>query len=59
MYAGITLFIMVPAVLLLAIFTDIGPIGLYFYVKIVDILRIIVFHFWLKRERWLRNLTTA
>lgn len=55
--ACLTVFVMVPVVLLLAIFTDIGPIGLYFYVKIVDIIRIIVFHFWLKRERWLRNLT--
>lgn len=55
--ACLTVFVMVPVVLILAIFTDIGPIGLYFYVKVIDIVRIIVFHFWLKRERWLKNLT--
>lgn len=54
--AFLTVFVMIPLVFLLAIFTDIGPIGLYFYVKIIDIVRIIVFHLWLKRERWLRNL---
>jgi len=57
--AGITVFIMIPAVVLLAVYTDIGPIGLYFYVKLLDIVRVIVFHKWLKRERWLRNLAAA
>jgi Na+-driven multidrug efflux pump len=54
--AFITVFIMVPMVFALALLTDIGPIGLYFYVKIIDFLRIIVFHIWLSKGRWLRNL---
>ncbi|MBQ6389577.1 MAG: MATE family efflux transporter [Mogibacterium sp.] len=55
--ATITVFVMIPIVFLLAIYTEIGPVGLYFCVKIIDILKIGVFHLWLRRERWLRNLT--
>ena len=55
--AGITVFIMIPMLFLLARFTKMGPVMLYFWVKLTDILRIIVFHYWLKKERWLRNLT--
>lgn len=54
--AAMTVFLMIPMVFALALFTDIGPVGLYFYVKLIDILRIVVFHYWLKRERWLKNL---
>ncbi len=54
--AFLTVFVMIPAVFILAIFTDIGPIGLYFSVKLIDVVKAIVFHQWLKRERWLRNL---
>lgn len=54
--ALLTVLVMIPMVFALALLTDIGPIGLYFYVKIIDVVKIIVFHFWLKKERWLRNL---
>lgn len=57
--AAITIFIMIPVVFALALLTDIGPVELYFCVKLIDILRIVVFYFWLKRERWLRNLTVG
>lgn len=53
----LTLFVMLPMVFALAFYTDIGPVGLYFFVRIIDIMRITVFHLWLKRGRWLRNLT--
>ncbi len=55
--AFLTVFVMIPSVFILAIFTDIGPIGLYFSVKLIDVVKAVVFHQWLKRERWLRNLT--
>lgn len=55
--AGMTLFVMLPTVLLLAIFTDVGPVTLYCSVKLVDFIKLIIFHFWLKKERWLQNLT--
>ncbi len=56
--ALITAVVMIPLVLLLAIFTDTGPLGLYCVFKIMDVAKVIVFYFWLKKERWLRNLAT-
>ena len=55
--AGLTLFVMMPLVFLLAAYTDIGPVALYCGVKLVDVIKLVVFHYWLKKERWLRNLT--
>ncbi|MBR7089050.1 MAG: MATE family efflux transporter [Lachnospiraceae bacterium] len=52
----ITIFLMIPMLLLLAFFTDIGPVGMYCGVKLLDFIKIAGFHFWLKKERWLRNL---
>ncbi|MDY3302604.1 MAG: hypothetical protein SOX30_09020, partial [Lachnospiraceae bacterium] len=55
--AGLTILILIPAVLLLGIFTEVGPVFLYGVVKILDIIKVFIFHFWLKKELWLRNLT--
>ncbi len=55
--AGLTLFVMLPMVFLLAMYTDVGPVVLYCGTKLVDIVKLIVFHYWLKKERWLKNLT--
>lgn len=55
--SGITLGIMLPMVLLLGAFTDIGPVMMYLCIKLLDIVKVVVFHFWLKKERWLKNLT--
>ena len=52
-----TLFLMIPMVLLLGRFTSIGPVMMYGCVKLIDLIKVVVFHFWLKKERWLRNLT--
>ena len=52
----ITIFMMIPMLLLLAFFTDIGPVGMYCGVKLLDFIKIAGFHFWLKKERWLKNL---
>jgi Na+-driven multidrug efflux pump len=54
--ALITIFVMIPMLFALAFLTDMGPVRLYFWVKTIDIVKIVVFHLWLKRERWLRNL---
>ncbi len=54
--AALTLLVMLPLVLILARFTDVGPVILYCSVKVVDLLKVVLFHLWLKRERWLRNL---
>ncbi len=54
--AGITIAVMLPMLFLLARYTDIGPVQMYLCVKLLDIVRTLIFHFWLKKERWLNNL---
>lgn len=54
--AGMTIVVTIPMVFALALLTDIGPIGLYFWVRMTDFVKIFAFHIWLKKERWLRNL---
>ena len=55
----LTLFVMIPMVLLLGKYTLIGPVMMYACVKVIDLMKVVIFHFWLKRERWLKNLTTV
>ena len=55
--AALTLLVMLPLVFILALCTDVGPVVLYCGVKLVDAVKLVIFHFWLKKERWLRNLT--
>lgn len=55
--AILTIFVMIPMVFSLAIFTKIGPVMMYLVIKLLDIIKITIFHFWLKREIWLKNLT--
>ena len=55
----LTLFVMIPMVLLLGKYTLIGPVMMYACVKIIDLMKVVIFHFWLKKERWLKNLTTV
>lgn len=51
------LFIMIPLIILLAKFTDMGPVEIYIISKIVDVVKIIACYFWLNQEKWLVNLT--
>ena len=53
----LTLFVMIPMVLLLGKYTLIGPVMMYACVKVIDLMKVVIFHFWLKKERWLKNLT--
>ena len=55
--AALTLLVMMPMVFVLALYTDVGPVVMYCGVKLVDVVKLVVFHFWLKKERWLKNLT--
>jgi Na+-driven multidrug efflux pump len=48
---------MTPMVFVIALLTNAGPVVMYMGVKLLDIVKVVVFHFWLKKERWLRNLT--
>ena len=53
----LTLFVMIPMVIVLGRYTTIGPVGMYGCVKLIDLIKVVVFHTWLKKERWLKNLT--
>ncbi len=53
----ITILVMLPMLFILARYTDVGPVTMYFGVKLLDLVKVFVFHFWLRKERWLKNLT--
>ena len=42
---------------LLTFFTGLGPVVMYAIVKLSDIPKSVIAHFWLKKEKWLVNLT--
>lgn len=48
--------IVIPGIFLLAKFTAIGSVGMYALIKAVEIPKIVIAHFWLKKEKWLVNL---
>ncbi len=55
--SAVTIIVMLPMLFLLGLLTDIGPVMMYLAVKLLDIVKVVIFHFWLKKERWLKNLT--
>ena len=30
---------------------------MYFVIKLLDLVKVVIFHIWLRKERWLKNLT--
>jgi putative MATE family efflux protein len=54
---GITVTVFMPLAFILAWLTSIGPVALFFLVKLTDFSKSAVAGWWLKKERWLRNLT--
>lgn len=52
----VSLFLFVPLALLLARFTGLGPVALFACVKSTDAVKTVVAAWWLKKERWVRNL---
>lgn len=54
---GVGACITVPGTFMLAFLTPIGPVEMYLFVKSVDILKVIAAYVWLKKERWVKNLT--
>ena len=55
---GVTLLVVIPGILLLARLTDWGPVLMYGVLKLTDFVKIIIAHLWLKKEKWVKNLTT-
>ena len=55
--AFITILVMLPMLFIFARYTNVGPVTMYFGVKVLDLVKVVIFHFWLRKERWLKNLT--
>ena len=51
------LFVVIPLVFYLAKCTSVGPVGIYIISKLVDVIKIALCYFWLRKEKWLVNLT--
>lgn len=45
-----------PGMFFMAYKTALSPVKMYTLIKLTDVLKILIAHFWLKKERWLRNL---
>ena len=50
------LFIVIPGIFIMAKFTSIGPVAMYAIIKAVEVPKIAIAHFWLKKEKWVVNL---
>jgi len=53
----VTLALVIPGILLLARWTDWGPVLMYGVLKLTDIVKIVVAYLWLRKEIWVKNLT--
>lgn len=49
----------IGGMVILTFLTKLGPVEMYAIVKLSDIAKTIIAYFWLKKERWLVNLTVA
>jgi Na+-driven multidrug efflux pump len=59
MYADLSVntLLFAPGALLLAFCTDLGPVPMFALLKLSDIPKCLVARYFLKKERWVRNLT--
>lgn len=48
--------VVIPGIFLLAKFTAVGPVAMYAIIKFVEVPKIMIAHFWLKKEKWVVNL---
>jgi putative MATE family efflux protein len=53
---GVTYTLFIPAAFVMAWFTPIGPVAMFGIAKISDIPKALVAGWWLRKERWVRNL---
>lgn len=54
---GVTVLLFLPMVFGLAAWTPWNAVQLFAVVKLTDFVKTIIAHFWLKKERWVRNMT--
>ena len=48
--------VVIPGIFILAKFTSVGPVAMYAIIKFVEVPKIMIAHFWLKKEKWVVNL---
>ncbi|GAB1484582.1 hypothetical protein MASR2M78_34000 [Treponema sp.] len=53
----VNLVLFIPGAFLLAFLTPIGPVVMFGIIKSTDIIKYLIARWYLKKERWLRNLT--
>lgn len=56
---GFTLILIIPGIFIIARYTNLDPVMMYLMVKLVDIPKIIFAAYWLRKEKWIRNLTVS
>jgi len=56
---GVTYAVFIPAAIVISRYTAWGPVALFGIAKLSDIMKALVAGWWLKKERWVRNLTVA
>ena len=53
----VNLFIVIPGMFALTFLTAMGPVMMYCVIKTTDAIKITIAVYWIKKERWLKNLT--
>ncbi|MCR4939339.1 MAG: MATE family efflux transporter [Treponemataceae bacterium] len=48
--------LVLPGMFIMANLTNFGPVLMYTIIKFSDFLKILIAHFWLKKEKWVKNL---
>ena len=56
---SVNTFFFVPGAVLLAIFTSVHPVPMFAMLKLTDFIKFFVIRHFVKKERWVKNLTTA
>jgi putative MATE family efflux protein len=53
---GVSYILFIPAAVLLALYTSLGPVALFGLAKLFDLPKALVAAWWLRKEKWVRNL---
>lgn len=53
-----TLLLVIPGMVIMTLFTPLGPVTMYMIIKSSDFIKIAMAQIWLSKEKWLKNLTT-
>ena len=53
---SVTILLIFPAIFIMAFKTSLGPVAMYVVIKLFDLIKIVIAHVWLKKEKWVKNL---